>query len=168
VATLLAACASETIFLVQAEAIARASGVAGHVLDFVVDGGIPPTVDALRAWLLFRDVDISAWGTGPCKSVEDLFHEVPPAVPPSRVPVNLSVVWQALLSRHVPGARAFTVFELNPFSVSRLTPQIPSCRPQAVSSSLLSSRPPSSRTLTGRGLGGEDAALHGRVRAAYG
>ncbi len=36
----------------------------------------PPSVEALRAWLLLRDVDLSLWGQGPCKSVRDLFREV--------------------------------------------------------------------------------------------
>jgi hypothetical protein len=40
----------------------------------------PPSVEALRAWLLLRDVDLSQWGAGPCKSVEDLYNEVVLAV----------------------------------------------------------------------------------------
>ena len=40
-------------------------------------GCSPPSEEALRAWLLLRDVDVSEWGSGPYKSVRDLYHEVP-------------------------------------------------------------------------------------------
>jgi hypothetical protein len=47
-----------------------------HTMPCPSRGCSPPSEEALRAWLLLRDVDLSLWGRGPCKSVRDLFHEV--------------------------------------------------------------------------------------------
>ena len=58
------------------------------MLDFVLCGGIPPSVEALKAWLMFRDVDLSTWGSGARKSIVDLFDEVPH---PSRPCLNNGV-----------------------------------------------------------------------------
>lgn len=61
---------------IQEEELAVASGIQLSVLDFVEHGGLPPSVEALTAWLEIRDIDTSKWGKGEAKTVQEFFHEL--------------------------------------------------------------------------------------------
>lgn len=61
---------------VQEQVLAQASGVTLSVLDFVEHGGLPPSVEALTAWLEIRDINTSLWGCGEAKTVQEFFHEL--------------------------------------------------------------------------------------------
>jgi hypothetical protein len=61
---------------IQEAALAEVSGVQLSVLDFVEHGGLPPSVEALTAWLEIRDIDTSQWGVGEAKTVQEFFHEL--------------------------------------------------------------------------------------------
>mmetsp|Transcript_58695 Transcript_58695/g.138328 ORF Transcript_58695/g.138328 Transcript_58695/m.138328 type:complete len:490 (+) Transcript_58695:242-1711(+) len=54
----------------------NAAGVHLSVLDFVLDGGMPPSVEALTAWLEYRGIDTALWGKAQAKTVQDFFHEI--------------------------------------------------------------------------------------------
>jgi len=62
--------------VMQEEELAQASGIQLSVLDFVEHGGLPPSVEALTAWLEIRDIDTALWGTGEAKTVQEFFHEL--------------------------------------------------------------------------------------------
>jgi len=67
---------SERQRTVHEQELAQASGVHLSVLDFVERGGLPPSVEALTAWLEIRDIDTSLWGCGEAKTVQEFFHEL--------------------------------------------------------------------------------------------
>lgn len=58
------------------ETLEHFTGITTSVLDFIEGGGIPPSVEALYAWLEYRGIDTSVWGKGQAKQVSDLFHEI--------------------------------------------------------------------------------------------
>ena len=67
---------SEGMRVRHLEHLERVSGVGKSVLDFIETGGIPPSVEALYAWLEYRGIDTAQWGKGSAKHVRELFHEI--------------------------------------------------------------------------------------------